>query len=161
MLRICNRVNNDTVKICNNDWQIIPMSWTLASVWSIFNIADTLGVSSVPAFRLLLLCWQILCYFTLRLVAWVGMKHWPFQYTTHFIPQLKTMILTSRRKRFVEFSQQQQTTFGYRWHRTKFITGQAMDLKLSEGFRPLHWFVLHRQAYLHTFPVHKETVILV
>jgi hypothetical protein len=38
----------------------------------------------------------------------VGMKHWPFQYTTHFIPQLKTMVVTSRRKRFVELSQQQR-----------------------------------------------------
>jgi hypothetical protein len=33
MLRMCNRINND-----------------------IFNITDTLGVASVPAFRLLLLC---------------------------------------------------------------------------------------------------------
>jgi hypothetical protein len=49
----------------------------------------------------------------------------------HFIPQLKTMVDTSRRKRFVKLSQQQQA-------REKFITVHAMDLKPSEGFRPLH-----------------------
>jgi hypothetical protein len=86
----------------------------------------------------------------------VGMKHWPFQYTTHFIPQLKILVVTSRRKRFVKLSQQQQTRFGYLWHRTKFITVWGMDLNPLKGFRPLHWFVPHRHTLLHTSPVQKR-----
>jgi hypothetical protein len=57
------------------------------------------------------------------------------------------MVVTNRRKRFVELSQQQQARFGYKWHRTKFITVWGMDLKPSEGFS---------QTLLHTSPVQKR-----
>jgi hypothetical protein len=40
--------------------------------------------------------------------------------------------------------------------RAKFITVRAVDLKPSEIFMPLHWFVLHRQTLLHTSPVQKR-----
>jgi hypothetical protein len=47
------------------------------------------------------------------------------------------MAVISRWKRFVKLWQQQQAKSGYEWHRAKFITVWAMDLKPWEGLRPL------------------------
>jgi hypothetical protein len=89
-------------------------------------------------------------------MSWDDTLVLPVIYTFHPTVEDHGMVVTSRKKRFVELSQQQQAGFGHEWQRTKFITVQAMCLKPSEGFRPLHWFVLHRRTLLHTSPIQKR-----
>jgi hypothetical protein len=102
-------------------------------------------------------CTNTVCVIFLSRVSdmsWDETLALPVYYTLH--PTVKDQVVTSRRKISVELSQQQQATFRLEWHSTKFITEQGMDLEPSQGFGPLHWFVLHSQTLLHTSPVQKS-----
>jgi hypothetical protein len=75
MLRICNRIINDSLKVCNNVWQIRDMRCLLPFVWSKFNIPDTVRVVSVPAVRWLVVMTDFFLFSFGQKGQWVNIRY--------------------------------------------------------------------------------------
>jgi hypothetical protein len=110
MLRICNRINNDSLKICDSYWQIMLICWTLPIVW-LYLIYLTLW--ELPIFLLTIIVltdFMLFFYVVVSGMSWDETLALPVIYILR--PIAEDQVVTSRWKRFVKLSQQQQSRSG-------------------------------------------------